>query len=114
MITVFALCTAGGLALTARVPSLTDPSRAMTVTTVLLGLAVVLALISFFAAVLTAGWERTIDYALQRIERDGVMSTGGNWNQFQLSKIPIALGAIGVSSSLTTFVTDCDSRGTLA
>ncbi len=100
MIIVFALCATGGLALAGAPLPPADPSRAANVAAVLLGAAGSLVLIAFAASVLTAGWERTLDYALQKIERDGVLSKGGNWNQFQLSNIPIALGAIGVGSSL--------------
>lgn len=52
---------------------------------------------SFFASWQLAGWERTIDYLCQRIERDGALSTGGNWNQLQLSNVPIGLGILGVA-----------------
>jgi hypothetical protein len=110
MIVVFALCTAGGFAMTGRVPALAEPSRAGRVAAVLLGGAALMVIVAFIASVQTAGWERTIDYALQRIERDGVLSKGGNWNQLQLSNIPIAIGAIGLSCSIFMFTTDPDSK----
>lgn len=100
MITTFALCTAGGFALTGDVPALAEPSRAGRVAAVLLGSAALMVIVAFLASVQTAGWERTIDYALQRIERDGVLSKGGNWNQLQLSNIPIALGTVGLSCAI--------------
>jgi hypothetical protein len=40
-------------------------------------------------------------YSFQRIEGDGILSKGGNWNMLQLSNIPIALGTIGLSRDLT-------------
>jgi hypothetical protein len=101
MIVVFALCVAGGLAMNGRVPYFNEPYRAANIAAVLLGIALLMVLASFAASIMVAGWERTIDYALQRIERDGVLSRGGNWNQQQLSNIPIALGAIGLSNCLT-------------
>jgi hypothetical protein len=70
------------------------------VVSVLLIYVTLLLLLASVASVSTVGWRRTSEYALQRIERDGVMSKGGNWNQFQLSNIPIALGSIGVGSTL--------------
>ena len=100
MILVFALCCAGGVALTGRVADGIAASRAGFAAVLLLGIAALLILGAFVASVLTVGRQRTIDYALQRIERDGVMSKGGNWNQLQLSNIPIALGTIGFGSAL--------------
>lgn len=108
-VVVFAFCIAGGVAATSGVPSFTDRSRAATIAAVLLGIAALQLVSAFVASVLTAGWERTIDYALQRIERDGVMSRGGNWNQLVLSNIPIAFGAIGVSSSLAMSAAGSDA-----
>jgi hypothetical protein len=100
MAIVFALCAAGGVALTARVPADIADGRAGLAAAVLLGAALALVAAAFMASVGAAGWQRTIDYALQRIERDGVTSRGGTWNQLQLSNIPIALGAIGAGSAL--------------
>ena len=100
MVTLFALCTVGGVAVTARIPVDIDPVRTWLMAVLLLGAAAVLIVVAFVAAVLTVGWQRTLDYALQRIERDGVLSKGGNWNQLQLSNVPIALGTIGSASAL--------------
>ena len=99
MITVFSLCAVGGFTLAGRTRSDIDSSRAASVATVLLIGAVSLVCLAFLMSLYTVGWQRTLDYALQRIERDGVMSKGGNWNQLQLSNIPIALGIIGLSSA---------------
>lgn len=110
MITVFALCTAGGFALTGQVPVLGEPARAGRVAAVLLGTAALMVIVAFLASVETAGWERTIDYALQRIERDGVLSKGGNWNQLQLSNIPVALGTVGLSCAIVRSRTEPASR----
>ncbi len=100
MVTVFALCTAGGVAVTAQVPAHVDVAGARLAALLLLGAATMLIVAAFIAAVLTVGWQRTIDYTLQRIERDGVLSKGGNWNQLQLSNVPIAVGTIGAASTL--------------
>lgn len=51
----------------------------------------------FCASIKKAGWRRTIDYTLQRIERDGVMSKGGSWNQMQESNLPLNLILFSVS-----------------
>jgi hypothetical protein len=110
MIVLFSLCTAGGFALTGRVPAVADSSRAWRFALILLGGAALLVVFAFIASVQTAGWERTIDYALQRIERDGVLSKGGNWNQLQLSNIPIALGAIALSCSIVRSAAGSDSK----
>jgi hypothetical protein len=110
MIVVFALCTAGGFALTGQAPALGERPRAGRVAAILLGGSVLLVIVAFIASVQTVGWERTLDYALQRIERDGVLSNGGNWNQLQLSNIPIALGAIGLSYSILMFRADRGSK----
>ncbi len=59
-------------------------------------------MVAFGASLATVGWEATLDYALQRVERDGVLSPGRTWNQLQLSNIPIALGTIGLSSLFVT------------
>lgn len=103
MITVFALCTAGGVALSGQIAPGANGSRARFSAVVLLSGAGLLVLGAFIASVYMVGWERTIDYALQRIERDGVTSKGGNWNQLQLSNIPIALGIIGLGSTFVMF-----------
>jgi hypothetical protein len=100
MITVFALCTAGGFALSIRIPSGAHTVRTTFMPIILLGSSVLLVLAAFVASIYTAGWQGTINYALQRIERDGIISPGGNWNQLQLSNIPISLGTIGISSTL--------------
>jgi hypothetical protein len=99
MVAFFALCTAGGFALGARVPELADPARAHVLAAVLLGGGVSLVIVAFVASVRTVGWQQTMDYALQRIERDGVLSRGGTWNQLQLSNVPIALGIVALSSA---------------
>lgn len=98
MVTVFALCTAGGVAVTAHVPPHVDVARARMVAVFLLAAAAVLIVAAFIAAVFSVGWQRTIDYGLQRIERDGVLSKGGNWNQLQLSNVPIAIATVGAAS----------------
>ncbi len=101
MITMFSLATAGGAALgrhgTGLPRGAADASR---FAGLLLGACFVFVAIAFVLSVRTAGWKRTIDYGLQRIERDGVQSMGGNWNQLQLSNVPIALGAIGAGMGL--------------
>ena len=99
MVSVFALCSAGGMALTAH-PLNRDAGNAGLAAFSLLAAAGVLVIGAFVASVLTVGWQRTLDYSLQRIERDGVTSKGGNWNQLQLSNVPIALGTIGIASAL--------------
>jgi hypothetical protein len=99
MVAFFAFCTAGGFAAAARAPELPDPGRAQVLAVALLGGGVSLVIIAFIASLRTVGWQRTMDYALQRIERDGVLSRGGTWNQLQLSNIPIALGIVALSSS---------------
>lgn len=100
MIAAFGLCAVGGVALTARVPR--DAFSPGLTAVFLLGAAAALYVFSFLASVFVAGWQRTIDYVMQRIERDGVMSKGGLWNQLQLSNVPIALGTIGIGSALRT------------
>lgn len=103
MIAAFGWCAVGGVALTARVPrGVHIAFRAGLAAVLLLGAATVLVVLSFLASLFTVGWQRTIDYLLQRIERDGVMSKGGLWNQLQLSNVPIALGTIGIGSALRT------------
>jgi hypothetical protein len=103
MVLLFALCTAGGLALSGHAPAHTDRVRSLSVSIALLSAAALLVLLAFGLSLRTVGWRRTIDYALQRIERDGVMSRGGNWNQLQLSNVPIALGLIGLGSAFVSF-----------
>ena len=104
MITMFSLCAAGGICLAGRAPSDTDPSRTASVAIMLLMGAALLVLLAFVMSIWTVGWQRTLDYALQRIERDGIISKGGNWNQLQLSNIPIAFGTIGLSAAFTMSV----------
>ena len=103
MIVLFALFTAGGFVMAGHPFVAIDKSRSSFAAATLLSVAAFLILGAFAASIYTVGRQRTIDYALQRIERDGVMSTGGNWNQLQLSNIPIALGAISVSGTLIMF-----------
>lgn len=103
MVTFFALCTAGGFALGGSSPSISVRSRGRTLAVVLLLFSLLLVGFSFAASIQVAGWQRTIDYALQRIERDGLLSPGGTWNQLQLSNIPIALGAIALGSMLRLY-----------
>ena len=101
MIATFALCAAGGIALTARVPfDAATALRAGHLARLLMGAAFALAAVSFIGSIAFAGWQRTIDYCLQRIERDGVMSSGGLWNQLQLSNVPIALGTVGAGIAI--------------
>ena len=110
MVTLFALSTAGGVALAARVPSDIGASGAAFLAAVLLAAAALLVLTAFFASLYTVGWQRTLDYALQRIERDGISSKGGSWNQLQLSNIPIALGTIGVAAAFLASFGTADAK----
>ena len=100
MVLLFALYTVAGFALSGPVPLLADPSRAKVAAAVLLGGAACLVLISFVAAVYGVGWQQTLDWALQRVERDGVSSKGGTWNQLQLSNVPMFLGILGTSTAI--------------
>lgn len=103
MIAVFAMVTAGGFALAGHPSVAFNKSRASIASAVLLGFSIIMISVAFMASIYTVGQQRTVDYALQRIERDGVMSKGGNWNQLQLSNLPIALGAISLSGTLMMF-----------
>lgn len=103
MVLVFALFTAGGFALAGHPRVEIDKSRASFAAAGFLAIAGFLIVGSLAASIYTVGQQRTLDYALQRIERDGVMSTGGNWNQLQLSNVPIALGALSLSGALVMF-----------
>jgi hypothetical protein len=100
MVVVFSLCAVGGVALFGRPPAHTSADRAARAAGVLIGASAAIVLLSVLASVLTVGWSATLDYALQRIERDGIKSPGGNWNQFQLSNLPIALGTLALTGSL--------------
>ncbi len=100
MATVFALILAGGCALAGGGGPLPAPERARRFGSALLLAAAVFFVVGFLASVHFAGWERTFDYLWQRIERDGVLSKGGNWNQLQLSNAPIALGMLGIALTL--------------
>jgi hypothetical protein len=100
MIALFSLFAAGGLALSGHKHVDVNTARSKRAAALLLGVAVIMITGAFFASLYTVGTERTLDYAFQRIERDGVTSPGGNWNQLQLSNIPIVLGTLGVSSAL--------------
>ena len=100
MVVLFALCTVGGFSLANRAPVPADPARVRSTATTLLFTASLFILLAFVLSIYTVGWQRTADYALQRIERDGVMSKGGNWNQLQLSNLPIALGALALGSAV--------------
>jgi hypothetical protein len=100
MAAVFALLLAGGCAYGGSAPAPSE-ERARRIGVALLGAAAVFFIASFAASVQLAGWERTLDYLFQRIERDGVLSKGGNWNQLQLSNVPIALGILSVALALT-------------
>lgn len=100
MIFFFTLCAAGGFALGAPPLAGVIPARARSVAlNVLLPIPLFLGII-FAASVLKAGMQRTLDYSLQWIERDGVLSPGGSWNQLQLSNLPIALGTIAAAFAL--------------
>jgi len=55
-----------------------ESARAAILVLIFLGLAGLMVLAAFVALVV---WDRTIDYALQGVERDGMFSKGGNWNQ---------------------------------
>jgi hypothetical protein len=112
MIVAFGWCAVGGVALTARVPRGVHLAfGAGLAAVILLGAATVLVVLSFLASLFTVGWQRTIDYVMQRIERDGVMSKGGLWNQLQLSNVPIALGTIGLGSALRTVNSESPALG---
>ena len=111
MVTVFALSTAGGAVLTNRVPASIGAAYAGFLAGGLLLIAFLLVVTASFLSVRAVGWQRTLDYALQRIERDGVMSKGGNWNQLQLSNIPIALGAMGLVSVFVASRGGLDAKG---
>jgi hypothetical protein len=108
MIAFFALCAAGGVALGNPISSAADRSCAKAVSFYLLGFVFLLVLLSFGASIYFAGWQRTLEYATQQIERDGILSTGGNWNQLQLSNLPMAVSVIGVGSSMGMA---CDAIG---
>lgn len=100
MVSLFALYTVAGFGLSGQVPVLADPSRAKLAAVVLLGGALGLILISFVAALYAVGWRETMDWAMQRIERDGVTSKGGTWNQLQLSNVPMFLGILGTTTGI--------------
>lgn len=100
MVVLFSLCAAGGVAVAGNPAAHVDAMRAVTTAAVLLGASAGLVPLAVVASVNTAGWQRTVDYALQRIERDGIRSRGGNWNQLQLSNVPVALGTAGLGSAL--------------
>src|SRR5438445_6260213 len=72
MVLLFALCTAGGLSLAGRAPPLLDPSRARLVAALCLAGSLALVAAAFVGSLVTVGRRRTLDYLLQRIERDGV------------------------------------------
>jgi hypothetical protein len=112
--TVFALCAAGGVALAGQAPSGINLHRTAFVAIFLLVSAALLVLVTFVASTYTVGWQRTMDYAFQWIERDGIMSKGGNWNQLQLSNLPIILGTIGLSRALVMFDKESGSNGSSA
>jgi hypothetical protein len=105
MIVTFSLCIAGGLSVGKTSSYKSNYSRSGKIAAFLLIASILLVVASFAASIHTVGWDRTLDYALQRIERDGVLSKGGNWNQQLLSNIPIALGAVGLSSAFSVFIT---------
>jgi hypothetical protein len=111
MVLLFALCAAGGFVLRGHVTSDIDASLAGSVAIILLLASALFVLLASVASIYKVGWQRTIDYASQRIERDGIMSKGGNWNQLQLSNLPIALGTVGVSSAFLMVVKGFDSKG---
>jgi hypothetical protein len=100
MIVLFALCAAGAFALGRPALGDVDPARARYLALNLLVPVPIYLCVMFLASVQVAGWQRTLDYSLQSIERDGVLSPGGSWNQLQLSNIPIALGTIAAAFAL--------------
>ena len=100
MISFFALSAAGGFALSGSLPGGANADRAKVAAVVLLLAAALFLAATLAASVAGVGWQRTADYAFQRIERDGVISKGGNWNQFQVSNIPMFLGTIGLGSAV--------------
>ncbi|MCS6953504.1 MAG: hypothetical protein RMK57_15345 [Bryobacterales bacterium] len=93
------LCLAGACAWNTAGYQVAEASRARRIGLGLLAAASILVLISFVAAIHLAGWQRTVDYLFQSIERDGVSSKGGTWNLLQLSNIPMALAVIGIVTS---------------
>ena len=110
MITFFALCAAGGVALGNPISSAADRSCAKAISLFLLGFVFLLVVLSFGASIYLAGWQRTLEYATQQIERDGILSTGGNWNQLQLSNLPMAVSIIGVGSAMGMACADVGSH----
>ena len=97
MITLFALLTAGAFALGNHVPAV-DEGRLKFISLLLLCASVLFILVTLTLSIFTVGWQGTVAYALQRVEHDGVMTPGGNWNQLQLSNVPIGLLSIGRSA----------------
>jgi hypothetical protein len=99
MVLLFALCIAGTCSVrTARVSPAAEGNRRLG--PILVGAAGLFFILSLVASLHTVGWQRTFEYFFQSIERDGVTSKGGNWNQLLLSNIPISLGAIAVCNML--------------
>jgi hypothetical protein len=101
MAVFFALLLAGGGAYGCACSSLSAARRARRYGFVLLSAAAAFLVAAFLASWQIAGRERTLDYLLQRIERDGVVSRGGNWNQLQLSNLPIGLSILAVARILS-------------
>lgn len=101
MAAFFALLLAGGSALRGACPSQPAAERARRYALILLPAAGLFLAASFLASWHTVGQQRTLDYLFQRIERDGVTSKGGNWNQLQLSNLPIGLGILAVARILS-------------
>jgi|SRR5262245_29826890 len=58
-----------------------ESSRAAPLALIFIGFAVLMLLAAFVASVEIAGLDRIFDYARQRVERDGVLSNGGNWDR---------------------------------
>ena len=102
MILLFALCAATGFAFAARLPAPASARRAGGLAVNLLLPIPLFIFITFLASTRIAGFPRTVEYALQWIERDGVLSPGGGWNQLQVSNIPIALGTISAGLVLAS------------
>jgi len=100
MIILFALIISGAFALGNHIPAV-DAGRLKFISLLLLSASVIFILVTFMLSIYTVGWQGTVAYGLQRVERDGVMTPGGNWNQLQLSNVPIGLLAIGVSTALS-------------
>jgi hypothetical protein len=96
MASFLAIVTAGALCLGATGAPKVAGERAGALALALLLGATALVLVGAVGSLRSVGLSATLEYALQRVERDGVSSRGGTWNQLQLSSLPLALGALGL------------------